>query len=46
VLKRIETDGRTIFAKAADDTDDEKLLDLVRNQYGFRRFLERDCEGS
>jgi uncharacterized protein (DUF433 family) len=40
VLKRIETDGLTIFANAADDTDDEKLLDLVRKQYGFRRFLE------
>lgn len=39
VLRRIETDGRTIFAKAADDTDDEALLDLVKRQYGFRRFL-------
>ncbi|MGD9944372.1 MAG: DUF433 domain-containing protein [Burkholderiaceae bacterium] len=41
VLRRILTDGRAIFAQAAGDTDDGELLDLVRQQYAFRKIIER-----
>lgn len=41
VLRRVMTDGRTIFAQAADETGDEELLDLVRKQFAFRKIIER-----
>ena len=40
VLRRIQTDGRNIFAQAANDTGDDKLLDLVRKKYAFKKILE------
>jgi uncharacterized protein (DUF433 family) len=34
------TDGRTIFASAMEETGETALLDLVRNQYAFRKIIE------
>lgn len=34
------TDGRTIFASAMEETGDTELLDLIRNQYAFRKIIE------
>ena len=41
VLKRIESDGRSIFAKAAAETDDEPLLDLLKRQYVFDKIVRQ-----
>lgn len=35
-----QTDGRTIFASAMEETGETALLDLVRNQYAFRKVIE------
>jgi uncharacterized protein (DUF433 family) len=37
---RFRTDGRTIFLESAGD-DEEKLLDLKRHQFAFKRVVER-----
>jgi len=44
---RFRTDGRSIFLEVARTTDEPALLDLVKNQYGFRRVVApsfRDLE--
>ena len=38
--KRFQTDGRTIFAAAIEQTGEEKLLDLVKKQYAFTKIIE------
>lgn len=37
--KRFRTEGRSIFADFVDETGDEILVDLVRNQYEFRKIV-------
>ncbi len=37
--KSFLTDGNTIIAQIEDDTDDPKMLDLIRNQYGIRKVI-------
>ena len=39
--RRFSTDGRTILAEFVTETGDEVLLDLVRNQYEFRRIISK-----
>lgn len=39
--KRFRTDGRTIFADLGSETGDRLLLDLVKNQYAFRKVLDQ-----
>lgn len=39
VIRRIATDGRSIFADAAEKTVDAPLLDLVKRQYAIRRVI-------
>lgn len=38
--RRFQTDGRTIFASAMEDTGETELLDLVKRQYAFRKIIE------
>ncbi|KQR79741.1 hypothetical protein ASG35_07665 [Burkholderia sp. Leaf177] len=38
--RRFQTDGRTIFASAMEETGETELLDLVRRQYAFRKVIE------
>jgi uncharacterized protein (DUF433 family) len=38
--RRFQTDGRTIFASAMEETGETELLDLVKPQYAFRRVME------
>ena len=38
--KRFQTDGRTIFASAMEETGDEQLLDLVKKQFAFTKIIE------
>lgn len=37
---RFRTDGRTIFASAIEETGETELLDLVKQQYAFRKIIE------
>lgn len=37
---KCRTDGRTIFAEVADETGDQRLFDLVDNQYALLKVLE------
>jgi DNA-binding transcriptional MerR regulator/uncharacterized protein (DUF433 family) len=37
---QFRTDGRTIFASAIEETGETELLDLVRQQYAFRKVIE------
>jgi len=38
--KRFQTDGRTIFAAAMEETGEEQLLDLVKRQFAFAKIIE------
>jgi uncharacterized protein (DUF433 family) len=38
--QRFRTDGRTIFADVIDMADEDRLLDLARNQFAFTRVIE------
>jgi len=38
--KRFQTDGRTIFAAAMEETGEEQLLDLVKKQFAFSKIIE------
>ncbi len=38
--RQFRTDGRSIFASAIEETGESELLDLVKQQYAFRRILE------
>ena len=38
--KRFLTDGRRIFAEVIDESGETQLLDLVRSQYAFHRFVK------
>lgn len=38
--QRFRTDGRTIFASAIEETGETELLDLVKQQYAFRKVIE------
>jgi hypothetical protein len=38
--RRFQTDGRTIFASAMEETGETGLLDLVKRQYAFRKIIE------
>ncbi|KAI3594335.1 hypothetical protein D9X30_0567 [Cupriavidus sp. U2] len=38
--RQFRTDGRTIFASAMRETGETELLDLVRQQYAFRKVIE------
>ena len=37
---QFRTDGRTIFASAIEETGETELLDLVKQQYAFRKIIE------
>jgi len=39
--QRFRTDGRTIFLESLDNLKDEKLLDLKKQQYVFKKIIER-----
>ncbi|CAB3755770.1 DUF433 domain-containing protein [Paraburkholderia solisilvae] len=38
--RQFRTDGRTIFASAMKETGETELLDLVKQQYAFRKIIE------
>lgn len=38
--RQFRTDGRTIFASAIEETGETALLDLVKQQYAFRKIIE------
>ncbi|APR34621.1 DUF433 domain-containing protein [Paraburkholderia sp. SOS3] len=38
--RQFRTDGRTIFASAMEATGETELLDLVKQQYAFRKIIE------
>ncbi|MEQ1526472.1 MAG: DUF433 domain-containing protein [Gallionella sp.] len=38
--KRFQTDGRTIFASAIEETGEEQLLDLIKKQFAFSKIIE------
>lgn len=38
--KRFQTDGKTIFAAALEETGDEQLLDLPKKQFAFAKIIE------
>lgn len=38
--QQFRTDGRTIFASAIEETGETALLDLVKQQYAFRKIIE------
>jgi uncharacterized protein (DUF433 family) len=38
--RQFRTDGRTIFASAMEEIGETELLDLVKQQYAFRRIIE------
>lgn len=38
--KRFQTDGRTIFAAAIEETGEEQLLDLANKQFAFAKIIE------
>ena len=39
-LRKMFTDGKSIFGKIAKTTDDPSLLDLIKNQYQFGEMVE------
>jgi len=39
-VKKIYTDGKSIFARIAKEENDTSLLDLVNEQYQFRKIIE------
>ena len=43
--RRFSTDGHTILAQFVDETGDEHLVDLVRNQYEFERIIFQFLHG-
>ncbi|SIT42009.1 conserved hypothetical protein [Paraburkholderia ribeironis] len=38
--RQFRTDGRTIFTSAMEETGETELLDLVKQQYAFRKIIE------
>jgi uncharacterized protein (DUF433 family) len=38
--RRFRTDGRTIFTSAMEESGETELLDLVKQQYAFRKIIE------
>jgi DNA-binding transcriptional MerR regulator len=38
--RQFRTDGRTIFASAMEEAGETELLDLVKQQYAFRKIIE------
>lgn len=38
--RQFRTDGRTIFVSAIEETGETELLDLVKQQYAFRKIIE------
>jgi uncharacterized protein (DUF433 family) len=38
--RQFRTDGRTIFTSAIEETGETELLDLVKQQYAFRKIIE------
>lgn len=38
--RRFQTDGRSIFAEALEETGEKKLLDLAKRQYAFAKIIE------
>ncbi len=38
--RKFRTDGRTIFASAMEEAGETELLDLVKQQYAFRKIIE------
>jgi DNA-binding transcriptional MerR regulator len=38
--RQFRTDGRTIFTSAIEETGETELLDLVKQQYAFRKVIE------
>lgn len=38
--KKFFTDGRSIFLEIVDESGDQKLLDLFKRQYAFKRIME------
>ncbi len=38
--RRFQTDGRTIFAEAIEETGETQFLDLVKKQYAFAQVIE------
>jgi uncharacterized protein (DUF433 family) len=38
--KKFFTDGRSIFLEIVDESGDQKLLDLFRRQYAFKRIMD------
>jgi uncharacterized protein (DUF433 family) len=38
--KRFRTDGKSIFADIVFESGEESLVDLFKNQYGFKRILD------
>lgn len=38
--KRFQTDGRSIFAAAIEETGEEQLLDLAKKQFAFTKIIE------
>lgn len=36
---RFKTDGRRVFLEVADETGEQKLVDLIRYQYGFHQVI-------
>ena len=39
-IKKMYTDGKTIFAKIAKEENDTSLLDLIKSQYQFGKIIE------
>ncbi len=39
-IRKMFTDGKSIFAKIAEKENDTSLLDLLRNQYQFEKIIE------
>jgi uncharacterized protein (DUF433 family) len=39
--QRFKTDGQTIFVEIGEKNGDSKLLDLFRNQFAFKKIIER-----
>jgi len=37
---RLRTDGKTVFLQRVEESGDQSLIDLFRNQYAFKRIIE------
>lgn len=43
--RRFRTDGKSIFMLTGEDGDDDRLIDLLRDQYTIRRVIEPSFKG-